>query len=83
MARVIMGISIQRRSEAAKDVQDALTECGCFIRTRLGLHQASDEHCGEDGLIVLEFIPGASEHALELKRKLSGIPSVSVKTMEF
>ena len=83
MTKIIIGISIDLRSEAAQEVQKLLTEYGCYIRTRLGMHQHSDEQCTEKGLIVLEMIDNSDEKAFELKGKLENIPGVVTKEMLF
>ncbi len=53
MSRIIMGVKVDHRHEDAPKVQQLLTDNGCFIKTRLGLHKATDDRniCSEDGLI--------------------------------
>lgn len=83
MSKTIMGIQLQQRQETAKDVQDLLTKYGCFINTRLGVHQASHNSCSSQGLIILEFIDDADKEANELEKALSDMGNVVVKKMEF
>ena len=83
MSKIIMGIQLDQRRETAKEVQDLLTEYGCFIKTRLGVHQASADSCSEQGLIILEFIDRADKEVYEMEKSLSGINNVVVKKMEF
>ncbi|MBS7527684.1 hypothetical protein KHM83_13440 [Fusibacter paucivorans] len=85
MSRIILGIKVDSRRDDATSVQALLTEYGCFIKTRLGLHNASDERtmCSEDGLILLEFILNADQEALELEQKLEALGSVHVRKMVF
>lgn len=85
MSRIILGIKVDSRRDDATSVQTLLTEYGCFIKTRLGLHNASDERtmCSEDGLILLEFILNADKEALELEQKLEALGSVHVRKMVF
>lgn len=83
MSKIIMGIQLQKRQETANEVQDLLTEYGCFIKTRLGVHHASADSCSEQGLIILEFIDKADNEAYELEKKLNCISGVEVKKMEF
>lgn len=83
MSQIIMGIQLEKRRETADCVQRLLTEYGCSIRTRLGLHQASEEFCSEKGIIVLEFIPNSEVKALELENKLSACKGVIVRKMVF
>ena len=83
MSKIIMGIQLEHRIEAVKDVQALLSEYGCYIRTRLGVHEAAEDVCSEKGLILLEFVTGKQAMADELERKLNQISHVQVKKMEF
>jgi len=85
MSRIILGIKVDSRNEDAPSVQKLLTEYGCFIKTRLGLHNASDDRtmCSEDGLILLEFIMNADKEAKELEEKLEKLGGVHVRKMIF
>lgn len=84
MSKIIMGVLMQQRRDTATAVQSLLTEYGCFIRTRLGLHQASADACSEQGLLILEFIDGSEEEAKELEKALTKIDdTVVVRKMEF
>ena len=38
--------------------QKILTECGCYIKTRLGLHEVNENLCAPGGLILLEVYGG-------------------------
>ena len=83
MSKIIMGIQLQQRHETATGVQNLLTKYGCFIKTRLGVHQAAEDSCSEQGLIILEFMNNAEKEANELEKELNEIKSVIVKKMEF
>ncbi len=83
MSKIIMGIQLQKRHQSAAHFQDILTEYGCYINTRLGVHNASADSCSEKGLIILEFIEDADQQANELEKKLSSIENIVVKKMEF
>ena len=54
MTYQIVLIRLDKRRDKALDVQKVLTEYGCNIKVRLGLHNSQDGVCGEDGLIVLD-----------------------------
>ncbi len=41
----IMAIKISPRNEIAPKVQEILTRNGCIIKTRLGLHEATNDSC--------------------------------------
>jgi hypothetical protein len=85
MSQIILGIKVDSRHEDAPNVQRLLTEYGCFIKTRLGLHTASDDRklCNDDGLILLEFILNAEKEAGELEAKLESLGGVHIRKMVF
>jgi hypothetical protein len=83
MSKIIMGIQLNQRHETAKEVQDLLTQYGCSIVTRVGLHQTSTDFCSEQGLIILEFLDDSEKEAQELEKALSTVNYVVVKKMEF
>lgn len=76
----IMAILQENRIETAPKVQDVLTEYGCFIRVRLGLHDAGIDTCSNNGIILLQLC-GENVPAKEMEDKLQSIPSVKVKHM--
>jgi len=83
MSKIIMGIQLIQRQEIAKEVQDILTKYGCIIKTRLGVHQASEDSCSEAGLIILEFLDGANNQVHKMEEELNKIGNITVKKMEF
>jgi len=80
METTIMAVAIDPRSEHAPQVQTVLTKHGCIINTRLGLHEASKDHCSNRGLIILH-INGETEQFSDLKRELEDVEGVKVKHM--
>ena len=78
----ILGIHTKNRLEKACRVQELLTEYGCHIRTRIGLHRVSEGVCALDGVILLEMY-GAMEACEELFFKLSAMDGVEVQKMFF
>jgi ACT domain-containing protein len=79
---LIVGIHITDRVLHVPKVQDLFTEYGCSIKTRLGLHETSDQSCSPNGLILLEMA-GPESPVEELIRKLKAIEGVDVQTMIF
>jgi hypothetical protein len=76
----IMAILQENRVETAPKVQDVLTEYGCYIRVRLGLHDAALDSCSNTGLILLQLC-GEEIPVKEMEAKLAAVPKVRVKTM--
>ena len=71
----IFGIHVINRPENVPPVQATLTKYGCNIRTRLGIHDASDSTCSPSGLILVDAFGDeafygelAELHGVELKR---------------
>ena len=79
MTYKVILIKIDHRSTEAGKVQQILTEYGCSIKVRLGLHEVSKEFCANDGLIVLE-VEGSDLQ--EMMDKLNAINLVTAKMIE-
>lgn len=79
---IILGVHINNRVESAKSIQAVLTEYGCNIKTRLGLHDVDENHCATSGIMLLE-LTGKSEETNQLITKLEGISGVDLQKMEF
>ncbi|AOR23743.1 hypothetical protein [Clostridium taeniosporum] len=80
MENVIMAITIDPRSIHAPEVQTILTKHGCIIKTRVGLHEVSENSCSEQGLIILHIQSNLDE-IKNLENELTGIEGVKVKYM--
>jgi hypothetical protein len=63
-------------------LQQALSEYGCYIKTRLGLHEASEDFCSANGIIILEMID-SKDKVGELTAKLDAMDGLTVKTVVF
>jgi len=71
-------IVVNKRKKEAITVQKILTEWGCLIKTRLGLHEGVLDDCSEIGSIILEMVGENDKHE-ELVRKLNLLAGVSAK----
>ncbi|WP_026395541.1 hypothetical protein [Acetobacterium malicum] len=81
--RQIMGIQVGNRESEALKVQELLTKNGCIIKTRLGLHESSEELCSITGLIILEFLPDKENEIAVMEKDLSALSTIVVKKMVF
>ena len=77
----LMGIAIGNRKEFAPMVQDVLTEFGCIIKMRLGLHEGIENSCSNEGFIILNLSDDDKEINRFIKR-LEKIESVRVKNIK-
>jgi hypothetical protein len=78
----ILGVLITNREKEAGNVQGILTKFGCSIKTRLGLHEISNDLCNPCGLILLELIGDTSEMD-KLEESLGHLNGVQLKKMVF
>ncbi len=78
----IFGVHIDNRAQEVPDVQKLLTEYGCQIKTRIGLHHVDENVCSPRGLILLEMY-GDEGRCNELATKLAAIHGVEVQRMVF
>jgi len=76
----IMTIVQDNRVETAVKVQDVLTKYGCYIRVRLGLHDAAVNSCTNSGMILLQLC-GDDVPVKQIEQELRQIPNVKVKYM--
>lgn len=74
-------VKIDHRSTEAVKVQSILTEFGCNIKVRLGLHEVSKEICANDGLIVLE-VDGDKRRLNKIVSQLNKVDYVEAKLIE-
>ena len=80
MKRVML-VLLDQRKKSAVQVQKILSEWGCLIRTRLGIHEGVLENCSEEGLIILELV-GDKEMHEKLAERLNALPNVVAKLVE-
>lgn len=83
MSKIIMGVKLQERKKIAPKFQELLSQYGCEITTRLGLHVASSDSCSQDGLIILEFIQDADDTVEKFENELSELGITDVQKMVF
>jgi len=72
---------MENRVENAVKFQEVLTKNGCKIKTRLGLHEVSDNACSNDGIIILQPY-GSKEDAEALVNDLNILKGISAKYID-
>lgn len=77
----IMGIKLDKRTQTALEFQKILTNYGCIIKTRLGLHDVSDNKCAPNGIILLEVID--DNEAVNFQKDLCTIEGIQIQQMKF
>lgn len=76
----IMVIKICKRRDTADSIQKVLTEFGCIIQTRLGLHEAGSV-CSDKGLIILQLVDDA-EKTKSLEEALGKLDGITFKSVQ-
>lgn len=76
----IMTLLVNNRRENAPKLQEVLTESGCIIKMRLGLHEAGDA-CSNEGLIILQ-LSGSKEEIAALEESLNSLEGIKAKNNE-
>lgn len=79
---LILGIHVNDRMHHVPELQKHLSDYGCYIKTRLGLHEVSENYCSPNGIIIIEMI-GDQQKTEELMKLLNQIEGVEVKMMSF
>lgn len=79
---LILAVHITDRVSQVEEVQKIISEYGCSIKTRLGIHEASENYCSPAGLMILELLN--DESAMNsFKEKLNAIDGVEAKEIVF
>jgi hypothetical protein len=80
--RCVIGLLVTNRVENVPQLQKVLTECGCHIRTRLGLHDTDAASCSPSGLILLELF-GEEKVYAEVEEMLRSVTGLQIQKMVF
>jgi hypothetical protein len=80
MAQKVVVIGVQHRREEADKLQKVLTEHGCEVKARLGLHEAGTV-CSDEGLIILQLVPD-EPNADSLVAELNKLDGIKAKLVE-
>jgi hypothetical protein len=78
----IVGIHITDRATHAGEVQQILSKYGKNIRTRLGLHEISEDAASPNGLILIEAV-GSNQEIDALSDELRRLKGIQVQSMFF
>lgn len=78
ISKTILLVLVDNRKKTAPLTQEILTDWGCIIKTRLGIHDGVLDNCANSGLIVLE-LTGESGKQDELRRKLELLEGVTTE----
>lgn len=77
----IIGVRMDNRIDNAVKFQEVLTKNGCRIKTRLGLHEVSENACSNDGIIVLQPY-GNKEDVEALVEELNSLEGITARYID-
>ena len=80
MSTTIFGIKLLNRVDTAAYFQAIMTKYGCSIKTRIGLHEASNGICSPNGIILIEYI---GEDVSEFEKELKELKDIEIQKMVF
>jgi len=72
---------VGKRRDMAVEIQKVLTESGCIIKTRLGIHDGVGNSCSDEGLIILELV-GTTKEKNKLAKNLDALYGVKTKLVD-
>ena len=78
----IVAVHITDRLQHVPKVQSILTQYGCLIKTRLGLHELSADVCSPNGILLLELVDDEKQVGAFVG-ELNSIEGVEVKRIVF
>jgi len=78
----IVGVHVTDRAIHAGEVQSILSKHGKNIRTRLGLHEVSEDAASPNGLLLLEVV-GSNQEIDALSDELRRLKGIQVQSMFF
>jgi len=78
----VLGILLRKRNITATAFQEILSKHGCNIKTRIGIHSASNNVCSPDGVILLDVI-GEEADIQALESDLRKIDGADIQKMVF
>lgn len=71
----IIGLRVDHRHANALNLQKTLTEYGCNIKLRVGLHETGEDFCSDDGVIMLQACgeKGTIDRMMEAFNAVEGV----------
>lgn len=78
----LMIIKVNGRESKAPHLQEILTKYGCNITTRVGFHEASEDRCSMDGIIILQLC-GDESDIKSLYDEVKNLNGIIPKFIEF
>ena len=74
---IIIGINLQEREFDSIKFQQIISSYGCYIKTRIGLHDITNGVCAQNGLIILQTLD--NEEVFQLINDLKSINNIKIE----
>ncbi len=81
MKRTVVVAVLKKRRSAAVNFQKVLTDFGCIVKTRLGIHDGVLDKCSDTGLIILEIV-GSDKEKKGFSAALKKVSGLKIKVVE-
>lgn len=78
----ILGVLLRKRTITSTAFQEVLSKHGCNIKTRIGIHNANNNVCSPEGVILLDVI-GEEADIQNIENDLKSIDGAEVQKMAF
>ncbi len=78
MEKTVLLVLLSDRKETAITFQKILTDWGCMVKTRLGIHDGVLDKCSTYGLVVLDIV-GEKDKLEEMTRKLNLVHGIKAQ----
>lgn len=80
--KIILGVKVSGRSQNVNKIQQLLTTYGSVIKTRLGLHDITEDPENPFGLVLLD-LEGDAVELSRFEAELLNIPDIEIQKMYF
>jgi len=77
----VIALRLDNRTHNAIKLQQSLTEHGCNIKMRVGLHEADENVCATDGLIILQAC-GNAQTIQKMLDDFNSLDGVTAKMLD-
>lgn len=77
----IIGLRVNHRHANAVKLQEVLTQFGCNIKLRVGLHETHEDFCSDDGVIMLQ-VCGEADVVQSMLATLGEMEGITAKLMD-
>lgn len=78
MEKTVLLVLLNDRKKTAITFQKILTDWGCMVKTRLGIHDGVLNKCSNSGLVILDIV-GQKKKLTEMTRKMNLVKGIKAK----